>query len=155
MVYRTQQMQPTWSLSRPVVMFTHYLFLTSHVSRRCRKKSARRAAELKGSIDCQAKLLRRPKRHSYPPVLALSTHNSHMTLDINVCSQQIGLILMRDQAYKRKKLLRYWFQLLTAPERNYDTTSKECLVVIWAAVLLTLYLEWSGFLIWMEHRTLW
>lgn len=50
--------------------------------------------------------------------------------------------------------IRYWSKTLHEPEKKLATTQKECLVVVWAVLVLRSQLEGSGFTVRMDQKAL-
>lgn len=75
------------------------------------------------------------------PVLELPRSEGYMTVDTDLCDNQIGCVLCQDQTDGAMKPERYWSRVLNAAEQNYDTMHCECLDVAWAIFLLRHFLE--------------
>jgi hypothetical protein len=75
-------------------------------------------------------------------------------LDTDASYEQIGCCLFQDHDDKEKHPLGYWSRGLTAAEKNYSTTEKECLSILWAAIHLRPNLEGKRFKIRTDHHSL-
>jgi hypothetical protein len=67
---------------------------------------------------------------------------------------QLGCCLLQEQPDGKPLPLRYWSRTLNTAERNYSTTEKECLAIVWAVTHLRLYLEGTEFAVRTAHHAL-
>lgn len=84
-----------------------------------------------------------------PTVLTWQRPNGNIKLHKNLWDLQIGCELTQERTEGGKKLWVCLSWLLKAAQKNYDTTHKECLAVIWA---VKLYLECARFSIQTPHH---
>jgi RNase H-like domain found in reverse transcriptase/Reverse transcriptase (RNA-dependent DNA polymerase)/Integrase zinc binding domain/Integrase core domain/Chromo (CHRromatin Organisation MOdifier) domain/Retroviral aspartyl protease len=89
-----------------------------------------------------------------PPILALPRADGVFTLDTDASNEQIGCCLYQDQPDGTKHPIGYWSRGLASAERNYSTTEKECLAIVWAVLQLRPYLEGKRFVIRTDHHSL-
>jgi hypothetical protein len=89
-----------------------------------------------------------------PPILALPRAEGAMILDTDASDEQIGCCLFQEQPDGARHPIGYWSRGLTSAERNYSTTEKECLAIVWAILHLRPYLEGKKFLIRTDHHSL-
>ena len=95
-----------------------------------------------------------------PPILTLPKANfpkanRPLILDTDACDHQLGCVLLQQQEYSKTWLpLGFWSRNLSSDEKNYHTTNKECLAVVWAVLSLRPYLEGTRFLIRTNHDAL-
>jgi hypothetical protein len=89
-----------------------------------------------------------------PPVLALPRAEGQMWLDTNASDAQLGCCLLQQQPDGKPLPLGYWSRTLNAAERNYSTTEKECLAIVWAVTHLRPYLEGVYFTVRRDHHAL-
>lgn len=89
-----------------------------------------------------------------PPVLALPRAGYSYTLDTDACDYQVGCVLLQEQPDKTLRPVGYWSRSLTKAEKNYSTTEKECLAIVWAALMLRPYLEGVRFTLRTDHSAL-
>jgi hypothetical protein len=89
-----------------------------------------------------------------PPVLALPRREGRYILDTDASQEQIGCCLYQEQPEGEQKPIGYWSRGLTSAERNYSTTEKECLAIVWAILQLRPYLEGQRFLVRTDHHSL-
>jgi RNase H-like domain found in reverse transcriptase/Reverse transcriptase (RNA-dependent DNA polymerase) len=75
-----------------------------------------------------------------PPILALPLIEGAFTLDTDASDHQLGCCL-QSQPDGSKRPVGYWSRGLTSAEKNYSTTEKECLAIVWAILHLRPYLE--------------
>jgi len=73
-------------------------------------------------------------------ILALPRRHEAYTLDTDASAGQVGAVLLQEQADQSTRPVGYWSHSLNAAERNYSTTERECLAVVWASLLLRPYI---------------
>ena len=88
------------------------------------------------------------------PILALPREGYPYTLDTDASAYQIGCCLLQEQPDGHLLPVGYWSRSLTPAERNYSSTEKECLAVVWATLHLRPYLERTRFTIRTDHEAL-
>jgi RNase H-like domain found in reverse transcriptase len=90
-----------------------------------------------------------------PPILALPRAEEGLfTLDTDASQEQIGCCLFQEQEGGTINPVGYWSRGLTSAERNYSTTEKECLAIVWAVLQLRPYLEGKHFVVRTDHNSL-
>ena len=89
-----------------------------------------------------------------PPILALPRRSGHITVETDACDRQLGAVLLQAQADGTNKPIGFFSRSLTSAERNYDTTERECLAVVWACLLLRPYIELQRFTVITDHEAL-
>jgi RNase H-like domain found in reverse transcriptase len=89
-----------------------------------------------------------------PPILALPSVEGTYTLDTDASDHQLGCCLLQEQPDGTKKPIGYWSRGLTSAEKNYSTTEKECLAIVWAILHLRPYLEGQKIFIRTDHHSL-
>jgi RNase H-like domain found in reverse transcriptase/Reverse transcriptase (RNA-dependent DNA polymerase) len=89
-----------------------------------------------------------------PPILALARAEGLFTLDTDASQNQIGCCLFQDQLDGSKHPVCYWSRVLSSAEKNYSTTEKECLAILWAILQLRPYLDGKRFVIRTDHNSL-
>ena len=87
-------------------------------------------------------------------MLALPRRDGHLTLDTDACARQLGCVLLQTQPDGTDRPLGYWSRSLSSAERNYDTTERECLAVVWSVLLLRPYLVGTRFTVRTDHSPL-
>jgi RNase H-like domain found in reverse transcriptase len=90
----------------------------------------------------------------HPPVLALPRKEGRYILDTDASDLQIGSCLCQEHPDGLRHPIGYWSRSLNAAERNYSTTEKECLAIVWAILTLRPYLEGQRFLVRTDHHSL-
>jgi len=73
------------------------------------------------------------------PIVALPRRQGTYTLDTDASAGQVGAVLLQEQPDQSTRPVGYWSRSLNAAERNYSTMERECLVVVWASLLLRPY----------------
>ncbi|CDF39905.1 unnamed protein product [Chondrus crispus] len=94
------------------------------------------------------------KRLVSPPILALPRYGKKYTLDTDACAYQVGCALLQEQPDGDRLPIGYWSRALTDAERNYTTTEKECLAVVWSILTLRPYLYGNTFDLRTDHEAL-
>jgi hypothetical protein len=89
-----------------------------------------------------------------PPILALPRKEGLFTLDTDASNEQVGCCLFQAQPDGENHPVGYWSRGLTNAERNYSTTEKECLAIVWSILHLRPYLESRHFVVRTDHNSL-
>jgi hypothetical protein len=89
-----------------------------------------------------------------PPVLALPRADGKIWLDTDASDGQQGGCLLQAQPDCKSLPLGYWSRTLNSADRNYSTTEKECLAIVWAVTHLRPYLEGTNFTVRTDHHAL-
>ena len=94
-------------------------------------------------------------RLTNPPVLTLPRAGQSYILDTDACQTQVGCVLLQEQEDgSAPKQIGYWSRTLSSAERNYTTTERECLAIVWSILMLRPYLDGSEFTIRTDHDSL-
>ena len=94
------------------------------------------------------------KRLISPPILALPRYGKRYTLDTDACGYQVGCALLQEQPDGTRLPIGYWSRALSSAEKNYTTTEKECLAVVWSILTLRPYLYGNTFNLRTDHEAL-
>ncbi len=89
-----------------------------------------------------------------PPILRLPVYDRPYTVDVDASKDQLGCVLLQEQADGELMPVGYWRRTLLPAELNYSTTERECLAVVWAVLLLRPYLERTRFTARTDHHAL-
>ena len=89
-----------------------------------------------------------------PPILAIPCYGNKYTLDTDACAYQVGCALLQEQPSGDRLPIGYWSRALTDAEKNYTTTEKECLAVVWIILTLRPFLYWNTFDLRTDHEAL-
>lgn len=93
-------------------------------------------------------------RLTHTPILALPKRTGHYIVDTDASATQVGCVLLQDQGDGAYLPVGHWSRVLTSAERNYSTTERECLAVVWALFLLRPYLLGTRFAVRTDHTAL-
>ena len=88
------------------------------------------------------------------PILALPREGYKYTLDTDASEYQLGCCLLQEQPDGALHPIGYWSRALSQAERNYSSTEKECLALVWAVQHLRPYLEGQQFTLRTDHDAL-
>ena len=88
------------------------------------------------------------------PILALPRDGYAYTLDTDASEYQLGCCLLQEQPEGALHPIGYWSRTLSPAEKNYSSTEKECLAIVWAVQHLRPYLEGQRFTIRTDHDAL-
>jgi hypothetical protein len=89
-----------------------------------------------------------------PPIIALPRAEGLFILDTDASQEQIGCFLFQEHDGGTRYPVGYWSRGLTSAERNFSTTEKECLAIVWAVLQLRPCLEEKTFFIRTDHNSL-
>ena len=85
-----------------------------------------------------------------PPILDYPRKHDHFTLTTDASDVGLGAVL----STPRNTVIEFASRALTSAERNYTTTEKECLAIIWATRKFRHYLLGSSFTLETDHKPL-
>lgn len=71
-----------------------------------------------------------------PPVLTLPNKSGHITLDVDTCNVQIGYVLFQELPEDTLKPIGHWSRSLSAADRKYVATRRECFANVCAVLVL-------------------
>lgn len=87
------------------------------------------------------------------PLLSCPDFNRQFTLQTDASAYGVGAVLTQN-FNDGERVICFLSRSLTRPERNYSTTERECLAVIWAIEKLRHYLEGVHFVVITDHHSL-
>src|SRR6266496_4898471 len=89
------------------------------------------------------------------PIRAHFDFNKPFKLYTDASDTGLGAVLAQDDEEGKEKVIAYEARRLSAPERNYPTTEKECLAVVWAIQKFKQYLKgWIPFMVYTDYAAL-
>lgn len=88
------------------------------------------------------------------PILALPRREDRWIVFNDASKDNLGVVLLRDQPDKLLKPAGFWRRGLTPAEKNYSTTERECLAVVWSLFLIRPYLKGTRFMARKDHTAL-
>jgi len=94
------------------------------------------------------------RRLTKAPFLALPRRYGVCTSYTDASAGHVGAVLLLEIPDQSTRPVRYWGRSLNASERNYSTTERECLAVVWASLLLRPYIEGTRFKVRTDHPAL-
>jgi len=94
------------------------------------------------------------RRLTSTPILALPRSAGAYVLDTDASDYQVGCVLTQKQPDKTYKPVGYWSRPITGGEKNYSTTEKACLAVVWAIFMLRPYVQKTWFIVRTDHSAL-
>jgi len=94
------------------------------------------------------------RRLTEAPILALPRRHGAYMVDTDASAGQVGAVLLQEQPDQSTRPVGYWSRSLSAAERSYSTTERDCLAVVWASLLLRPYIEGTRFTVCTDHAAL-
>jgi len=94
------------------------------------------------------------RRLTEAPILAPPRRHGAYTLDTDVSAGPVGVVLLQEQPEQATQPAGYWSHSLNAAERNYSTTERGCLAVVWASLLLLPYIQGTRYTVRTDHAAL-
>ena len=88
------------------------------------------------------------------PVLALPKTKGQIVVDFDACADQLGCTFLQEQPDGTILPVGYWSRGLSPAEKNYSTTDRECLGVVWSVLNLRNFLDGPRFQIRTDHQAL-
>ena len=90
-----------------------------------------------------------------PPILALPKVGKKYIVETDACDEQVGCVLLQEQDTEGDfRPIGYWSRTLNPAERNYTTTERECLAIVWSILMLRPYIEGTRFTVRTDHDSL-
>lgn len=102
----------------------------------------------------QAAFVQLKSKFALPVVLYLSRPGRSNGLETYVCDIQFEPALIQPDDDMEWRPVRYWSRELCPTERNYDTTKREFLAIVWNVLLLRPCLQHDKFLVRTDHLAL-
>lgn len=101
------------------------------------------------SPDCEQAFCVLKQRLTSSPVLAYPDFQQEFTVETDASDLGLGAILTQG-----RRVIAYASRALTAVEKNYSATEKECLGVVWSLDQFNMYLEGRHFTVITDHKPL-
>jgi len=92
--------------------------------------------------------------HLEPPILALPKAKGHRIVCVDACADQLGFTVLQEKPDGTRLPVGYWSRGLSPAEKNYFTTERECLGVVWSMLNLRHSLDGHRFLKKTDHQAL-
>jgi hypothetical protein len=96
--------------------------------------------------QCKSAFFSLKEKLSNTPILGFPTNNGQFTLHTDASTVGIAGVLSQSESGKQKTIC-YLSRTLSSAERNYSTTEKECLAIVWCIKNLRHYLMGRKFVV--------
>ena len=116
-------------------------------------KLLQKNVEYKWTTECQSAFDEMKEKLTQAPVLAFADYNLQFILTTDACDSGIGGVLSQCFDGVEKPVL-FLSRTLNEHERNYATTHKECLAIVWCIKQCEHYLLGNKFVIRTDHHAL-
>ncbi len=88
-------------------------------------------------------------------IRAYPDFNKSFKLYTDALDTGLGAVLAQDDEEEKERIIVYEVRRLSVPEKNYLTTEKECLAIVWVIQKFKQYLGgWISFIVYTDHATL-
>ncbi|RWS03567.1 gag-pol fusion protein-like protein [Dinothrombium tinctorium] len=111
-------------------------------------------AEFKWTDDCEAAFKLLKKILCSEPILAHFDDDKEPILKTDASNEAIGVVLAQEDDEGIERVIAYGGRSLNKAEKNYSTTEKECLAVMYAVKAFQQYLHGRRFKIVSDHHAL-
>ncbi|KAL7295098.1 hypothetical protein TKK_0011566 [Trichogramma kaykai] len=88
------------------------------------------------------------------PILARPNFNKPFTIQCDASATALGAVLVQDDDKGDEHPIVYLSRVLNSAERNYSTSEKECLAILWSIKKLRPYIEGYKFTVVTDHSAL-
>ena len=106
------------------------------------------------TVDCQAAFEEIKNRLIQAPILIPPNWSKPFHIHADASHTAVGAVLCQDDGKKIDHPIYYASRNLSDPERNYTTTEKECLSMVFAVDKFRHYLLGNHFIIYVDHQAL-
>jgi hypothetical protein len=116
-------------------------------------KLLQKNVEYNWTTECQSAFDELKEKLTQAPVLAFADYNFQFILTTDACDSGIGGVLSQSFEGVEKPVL-FLSRTLNEHEKNYATTHKECLAIVWCIKQCNHYLLGNKFIIRTDHNAL-
>lgn len=116
----------------------------------------RKGVRFQWTADCQASFESLKRHLTTSPILGHPNHACTFIVYTDASATGLGAVLAQRSSIFgiAEEVLAYASRTLTSAERNYSTTERECLAVVWAIGRWSHYLEGKPFIVVTDHASL-
>lgn len=106
------------------------------------------------TTECQTAFERLRDALTTSPVLAVADPNKNYILHTDASSHAMGAILQQEDAEGNKHPIAYASKTFNDAQKNYDTTEREALAIVWALDHFNTYCEGHKYTLLTDHKAL-
>jgi transposase InsO family protein len=114
----------------------------------------RKGVKFEWTAECQKSFEKLRDALTSAPVLTIADPNKHYILHTDASDFAMGAVLMQEDSEGNLRVIAYASKTFNDAQKNYDTTDREALAVVWALEHFNTYCEGHKYTLLTDHQAL-